>query len=390
MLSKQLLGRGSSSSVYECKNTKTGAHYAAKQYTKRLIHGMESLLQSEFQILKRISSGHKNVLSLIDYFETENSFYLVTNLGRGGDLFDRITTSSEGRLTVDDTKSVLKSLLSALAYLHSNNICHRDVKAENVIFMSRSSSPLLVLLADFGLAFVVENGENEAPEFGGTMSYMAPECFSRGPYSFPVDMWAIGVLTYFMLCGYMPFDCDTNKETKLLISKADYVFEPEEYWNNVPDLAKSFIAGCLKLDPHERLTASEALHHPFVSGSLLHTSLDSDQAKQIQDAVWNFHNLQKSQSSLEPTSFQTHESGLSSPQSHLSLRYSSASSLALDDMDRLWGDRCKSPNTISRFGTPVVSNQVSPVHSQIRFVTRPKLELLHSASASLKKASFIL
>lgn len=113
---------------------------------------MESLLQSEFKILKRVSFGHKNILSLIDYFETEDHFYLVTDLALGGDLFERITGTCEGRLQSNEAREILLLVLSALAYLHSNQIVHRDVKAENILFKSRTAKPLHLLLADFGLA----------------------------------------------------------------------------------------------------------------------------------------------------------------------------------------------------------------------------------------------
>lgn len=119
VLSRKILGRGSFSTVFECKNTSNGIRYAAKQYTKRLVYGMESLLQSEFEVLKKVSFGHKNILSLVDYFETEEHFYLVTNLALGGDLFDRITESCEGRLSPAETRETLLPVLSALSYLHS-------------------------------------------------------------------------------------------------------------------------------------------------------------------------------------------------------------------------------------------------------------------------------
>ncbi|KAM3122661.1 hypothetical protein ACQ2H7_004085 [Candidozyma auris] len=265
VLSKKVLGTGSYSKVYECRNTKTGAHYAAKQYEKRLIYGMESSLQSEFQILKQVSFGHKNILSLIDYFETQNHLYLVTDLALGGDLFDKICESREGKLSVRDTRDVLSAVLSGLSYLHSHKIVHRDIKAENIVFASSSSKPSSLLLADFGLAVLVKDNYYQVHEQGGTLSYMAPECFLSCACSFPVDMWAVGVLTYYMLCGYMPFDCDSDEETKDLISKADFIFEPTEYWEGVPESAKDFITNCFILDPENRITASEALNHPFPS-----------------------------------------------------------------------------------------------------------------------------
>jgi len=98
----------------------------------------------------------------------------------------------------------------------------------------------------------------------GTPGYMAPEIFNKTGHGKPVDVWAIGVITYFLLCGYTPFDRDNHVDEVTAISQADYKFEPEDYWRDVSETARDFIRGCLTVDPNARMTCHKALEHPFL------------------------------------------------------------------------------------------------------------------------------
>lgn len=402
ILSKKKLGTGLYADVYECKNTVTGAHFAAKRFKKKLVYGLELMLQTEFQVLKAVLREHKNILSMIDYFETSEYFYLVTDLANGGELFERITQSSNDRLTIGDTRSILVNLLSALAHLHRNGIVHRDIKAENILFASRNSTASLLLLADFGHAQILTGGEL-AHTFGGTLSYLAPEVVNRIGHSFPVDIWAVGVLTYFMLCGYMPFDCDTDAETKQYIKTADYVYEPEEYWCNIPREAKDFIDKCLCVNPLERMTADESLKHPFIADGLSSSSafggsaISSTSLQALHDAVWKLHNSRQhssanlmktaSSSNLSKTfsasniargSYTSIPKVLTASMSKLSsknlasLRGDSNSASLIsrhshDNCSALLGGKCYSPETVTAFTTPVTSgsNSRQPSHTNL-------------------------
>jgi len=260
ILSKKPLGDGSYSVVFECKNSTTGRHYAAKKYSKRLMYGNETMLKNEFEILKQVSLSHVNILSLIDYFETEDNLYLITDLARGGDLWNKV--SAEGRLDEDTVKRILKQLVKSVEFLHCHNIVHHDIKAENIFFIS--SDHKNILLGDFGLARILNSNE-KMHDVSGTLSYMAPEMFDREQgYSFPIDIWAIGVVAYFMLGGYMPFDCDDDEETKDAIKNRKYLFEPEDYWTDLSSDAREFISSCLQLDPSKRPKAEQLLYHPFL------------------------------------------------------------------------------------------------------------------------------
>ncbi|KAG7194154.1 uncharacterized protein KQ657_004862 [Scheffersomyces spartinae] len=236
-------------------------------YAKRLCYGYEDMLQNEFKVLQQISMRHPNILTLIDYFETEDYIYYVTDLAKGGELFHRIIDN--GSLEESSARQITAGILKVIAYLHDRSIVHRDLKAENILFQSKNPSKNQILLADFGLATIVDNGPNLL-EVCGTLSYISPEILNRQPdgYGLPIDIWAIGVIVYFMLCGYMPFDCETDEETKTAITSCDYLFEPPEYWNHISVDAKDFIRQCFILDPKLRPTARDLLEHPFVTGKL--------------------------------------------------------------------------------------------------------------------------
>jgi len=208
--------------------------------------------------------GNQNILTLVDYFETMNNLYLVTDLALGGELFDRICR--KGSYYESDAADLIRATLSAVAYLHDHGIVHRDLKPENLLFRTPEDNADL-LIADFGLSRIMDEEQfHVLTTTCGTPGYMAPEIFKKTGHGKPVDLWALGVITYFLLCGYTPFDRDSDFEEMQAILKADYSFTPVEYWRGVSDAAKDFIRRCLTIDPAKRMTAHEALQHPFVAG----------------------------------------------------------------------------------------------------------------------------
>ena len=213
--------------------------------------------------MKRVSMGHANILTLVDYFETMNNLYLITDLALGGELFDRICR--KGNYSERDAAVVLRQVISALTYLHENGIVHRDIKAENILFRTPEDDAD-VLITDFGLSRVItEEGSDEVlTTTCGTPAYMAPEIFRKVGHGKPVDVWAVGIIAYFLLCGYLPFDRDTNIEEMEAILKADYSYTPAEYWQEVSSTAKNFIDRCLIVEPKHRMTAHEASAHPLL------------------------------------------------------------------------------------------------------------------------------
>lgn len=249
--------------VKECVHTETGRYYAAKVINKRLMAGREHMVRNEIAILKRVSMGHRNILTLVDYFETMNNLYLVTDLALGGELFDRICR--KGSYYESDAADLIRAILSAVAYLHDHGIVHRDLKPENLLFRTPEDNADL-LIADFGLSRIMDEEQfHVLTTTCGTPGYMAPEIFKKSGHGKPVDIWAIGVITYFLLCGYTPFDRDSNLEEMQAILAADYSFAPAEYWRGISETAREFIRRCLTIDPKERMTAHEALQHPWIN-----------------------------------------------------------------------------------------------------------------------------
>jgi serine/threonine protein kinase len=207
--------------------------------------------------------GHQNILTLVDYFETMNNLYLVTDLALGGELFDRICR--KGSYYESDAADLIRATLSAVAYLHDHGIVHRDLKPENLLFRTPEDNADL-LIADFGLSRIMDEEKfHVLTTTCGTPGYMAPEIFKKTGHGKPVDLWALGVITYFLLCGYTPFDRDSDFEEMQAILNADYSFTPIEYWRGVSSHAKDFIRRCLTIDHTKRITAHEALQHPFVA-----------------------------------------------------------------------------------------------------------------------------
>nr|APB97101.1 camk-2-T267A [synthetic construct] len=258
------LGAGSYSVVKECVHIDTGRYYAAKVINKRLMAGREHMVRNEIAVLKKVSMGHQNILTLVDYFETMNNLYLVTDLALGGELFDRICR--KGSYYESDAADLIRATLSAVAYLHDHGIVHRDLKPENLLFRTPEDNADL-LIADFGLSRIMDEEQfHVLTTTCGTPGYMAPEIFKKTGHGKPVDIWALGVITYFLLCGYTPFDRDSDFEEMQAILNADYSFTPLEYWRGVSDNAKDFIRRCLTIDPAKRMAAHEALQHPFVAG----------------------------------------------------------------------------------------------------------------------------
>lgn len=259
------LGQGTYSVVKEAIH-ENGQQYAAKIINKRLMSGREHMVRNEIVVLRRISKGHKNVLTLVDYFETANNLYLITDLAQGGELFDRIY--NKGSFYERDAVKLVRSTTSGVAYLHQHGIVHRDLKPENLLFRTPDEDSDL-LIADFGLSRIIDEEKfRMLTTTCGTPSYMAPEIFKKTGHGKPVDVWAIGVITYFLLCGYTPFDRDTSQEEMDAILAGDFSFEPEEYWQDVSNSAKDFISRCLKIDSTQRMTAEQCLQHPFLGRRL--------------------------------------------------------------------------------------------------------------------------
>ncbi|XP_070826994.1 serine/threonine-protein kinase DCLK1-like isoform X2 [Chaetodon trifascialis] len=252
------LGDGNFAVVRECVERSTGREYALKIISKDKCRGKEHMIQSEVSILRRVK--HPNIVLLIEEMDTNSELYLVMELVKGGDLFDAITSSN--KYTERDASCMLFNLASAIKYLHSLNIVHRDIKPENLLVYEHQDGSKSLKLGDFGLATVV-NG----PLYTvcGTPTYVAPEIVAETGYGLKVDIWAAGVITYILLCGFPPFRGGDDQEAlfqQILKGLLDF---PAPYWDNVSDGAKALITGMLQVEVDQRYTAVQVLDHAWVN-----------------------------------------------------------------------------------------------------------------------------
>ncbi|KAG1872899.1 kinase-like domain-containing protein [Suillus subalutaceus] len=263
------LGSGTYAIVKEAIHIKTGKYYACKVINKKLMEGREHMVRNEIAVLKRISSGHPNIVTLHDYFETSHNLYLCFDLCTGGELFDSIC--ARGQYTEADAAGLVRTIFQAVKYIHDCGIVHRDLKPENLLFRSKPEKTSEIMIADFGLSRVMEENKlSMLKEVCGTPGYMAPEIFQKTGHGKPVDVWAMGVITYFLLAGYTPFDRDTQRQEMEAIIAGDYKFEPDEYWSIVSDTARDFVATCLTTDPEKRPTAAQMLEHHWLASEVPH------------------------------------------------------------------------------------------------------------------------
>jgi len=256
---KTELGRGAFSIVYLATNKGTGQQYAVKVINKKdLGKDYEKNLKMEVDILKKVN--HPNIIALKELFDTPDKLYLVMELVTGGELFDKIV--EKGSYTESEAGQLVRKIVSAVDYLHNLGIVHRDLKPENLL-LKRADNDLEIAIADFGLSKIV--GQQMMMQTAcGTPSYVAPEVLNASGYGKEVDMWSIGVITYILLCGFPPFYGDTVPEIFEQIMEANFDY-PEEYWGSVSKEAKDFINKLLVVDSDKRLTAGDALRHPWLA-----------------------------------------------------------------------------------------------------------------------------
>jgi len=258
---KTELGRGAFSIVYLTTHRPTGIQYAVKVINKKdLGKDYEKNLKMEVDILKKVN--HPNIIALKELFDTPDKLYLIMELVTGGELFDKIV--EKGSYTETEASQLVRKIVSAVDYLHNLGIVHRDLKPENLL-LKRADNDLEIAIADFGLSKIV--GQQMMMQTAcGTPSYVAPEVLNASGYGKEVDMWSIGVITYILLCGFPPFYGDTVPEIFEQIMEANFDY-PEEYWGSVSKDAKDFINRLLVVDSDKRLTAGDALRHPWLAGA---------------------------------------------------------------------------------------------------------------------------
>lgn len=253
------LGEGAFAVVKEASHKKNGGDFAIKIVTKaKLGEEDAAALKEEIAILQELR--HTNIIRLYEVFDEPKFHYLVMEVVRGGELFDRVVAKSY--YNEKEARDVCKILLGALEYCHDQKVAHRDLKPENLLLVSKDDDADLKL-ADFGFAHRVTS-ETCLTTQCGTPGYVAPEVLEGIAYGVKSDMWSIGVITYILLGGYPPFIESNQRELFRKIRKAQFEFHPE-YWGQVSQDAKDLISALLTADPSKRLSAKEALQNGWIT-----------------------------------------------------------------------------------------------------------------------------
>eukprot|EP01121_Diplochlamys_sp_Union-15-3_P012908 TRINITY_DN3934_c0_g1_i3.p1 TRINITY_DN3934_c0_g1~~TRINITY_DN3934_c0_g1_i3.p1 ORF type:complete len:355 (-),score=48.33 TRINITY_DN3934_c0_g1_i3:55-1119(-) len=264
ILSDKVLGRGYFAIVKTAVNKKTNERVAVKCIDKHKVE-LEKLW-NEIDILEK--AKHPRVVVMEAFFDTKDILYICMELMEGGEVYEEIV--SRKQFTERDCSHIMKQVFEGLKYLHSINIIHRDLKLENLLIKDKSRTELEIKLADFGLSKIAKDQKTFSA--CGTPFYVAPDILRTGEpsgdgYSTEVDMWACGILMYILLSGRLPFHADSDVDLFKLILKGEFIFKSPQF-DTVSSTAKDLISKLLVVNPSERLTAVQALEHPFISGEV--------------------------------------------------------------------------------------------------------------------------
>uniref|UniRef100_A0A8C9T6I3 calcium/calmodulin-dependent protein kinase n=1 Tax=Scleropages formosus TaxID=113540 RepID=A0A8C9T6I3_SCLFO len=253
------LGKGAFSVVRRCVKKSTGQEYAAKIInTKKLSARDHQKLEREARICRLLK--HPNIVRLHDSIAEEGFHYLVFDLVTGGELFEDIVAREY--YSEADASQCINQILESVNHIHQHDIVHRDLKPENLLLASKLKGAA-VKLADFGLAIEVQGDQQAWFGFAGTPGYLSPEVLRKDPYGKPVDIWACGVILYILLVGYPPFWDEDQHKLYQQIKAGAYDF-PSPEWDTVTPEAKNLINQMLTINPAKRITAEQALKHPWV------------------------------------------------------------------------------------------------------------------------------
>lgn len=271
------LGQGASCVVNAVKCKDTGKTYAMKRL-KKSASKAKDMWQKEYTLLEKLA--HPNVLEFVDKLVAPDDYLIITGLCQGGELFDRV---DKGALTYKVAASLTRMMLIAVDYIHEHKITHRDIKPENFVFDGKGEMDNMRLI-DFGCAEVAQDDE-VIEDVAGSPYYVAPEVLSEdltrdGAMWRASDIWSIGVVIFLFVCGYVPFNSNSQNGIFQKIKRGTYKIK-----SDVPDDVKQLIDRCLEMDPRTRITAKEALQHPWVKGD---TATDVEIDKDVVKGIVNF------------------------------------------------------------------------------------------------------
>jgi len=253
------IGQGQYATVHRGEHRETGKEVAVKLIDKA---GSGATVQDkEIAVMLRIDDP--NCVKMYEVYETETEVQMVLELLEGADLFDRIINKQ--KYPEAEAKALMKRVCLGVKTLHDQKIIHRDLKPENILLASLDDD-ITCKVADFGLSRMFPEDGPKAQKTGtlcGTPGYVAPEVLKREQYSYPVDIWSLGVITYITLCGFPPFPLDMQADSVKKVKTADFSF-PEPYWTGISADAKDFIKKMVIVDPLARGTMDQVLAHPWL------------------------------------------------------------------------------------------------------------------------------
>ena len=249
----ETLGQGAFGTVRKAIHKVTKQERAIKILKKR--QQDERKLFLEVNILSKLT--HPNIMEIYEFYEDKANFYIVSELCKGGELFDKIT--EKGCFKEAEACPIMLQLVSAICYSHSNKVVHRDLKPENIMLDNIEGTNPIIKLIDWGGARYFS--KKKMSTIKGTPYYIAPEVIKE-VYDEKCDIWSIGVIFYVLLCGYPPFNGDTDVEIMQNVQRGKFFF-PEEEWGIISNEAKDLISKMLTYDPAKRISAKKVLLHPW-------------------------------------------------------------------------------------------------------------------------------
>ncbi|KAF5925005.1 hypothetical protein HPG69_008681 [Diceros bicornis minor] len=266
----EILGGGRFGQVHKCEEKATGLKLAAKIIKTRGVKDKDEV-KNEINVMNQLD--HVNLIQLYDAFESKNDVVLVMEYVEGGELFDRVIDDSYN-LTELDAILFIRQICEGIRHMHKMYILHLDLKPENILCVNRDAKQIKII--DFGLARRYKPREKLKVNFG-TPEFLAPEVVNYDFVSFPTDMWSVGVIAYMLLSGLSPFLGDNDAETLNNILVCRWDLEDEEF-QNISEEAREFISKLLIKEKSWRISASEALKHPWLSDHKLHSRLSAQLA----------------------------------------------------------------------------------------------------------------
>jgi calcium-dependent protein kinase len=201
---------------------------------------------------------HPNILKMYEFFEDDKRYYIVTDICKGGELFDEIL--ARGKFSEKDAAMLMKQVLSCINYCHQNRIVHRDLKPENILLEQTKEFDQIKII-DFGTSLYFKENQKLSEKLG-TPYYIAPEVLNKN-YNEKCDIWSCGVITYIVLSGIPPFNGATDQEIMKKVKSGKFSFN-DPCWKSISDNAKDFITTLLTMNSEKRPSAADALNHPWI------------------------------------------------------------------------------------------------------------------------------